>query len=217
FHYFVFFFFFSSRRRHTRSYGDWSSDVCSSDLNGPWLSDRLNELGIDLAYNVIVADRRKDMFAALRFLAERDADLVITSGGLGPTADDLTAEIVAEFQGRRLALDEALEARIAEILESLMRRWPDLDREAMLAANRKQALVPEGSTIIDPVGTAPGLVVPPPDGRGGPTIVVLPGPPRELRPMWAAAAETEPFRVAVAGATEYRVRTLRLFGIPESE
>jgi nicotinamide-nucleotide amidase len=188
-----------------------------TDRNGPWLSDRLRELGVDLAYNVIVADRREDMEEALDFLSRRGMDLVVTSGGLGPTADDLTAEVVGAFQGREMVLDEPLEARIGEILGPLLQRWPDLDPDAIRASNRKQAVIPRGATVLDPVGTAPGLVVPPADGRSGPTVVVLPGPPRELQPMWAAAAATEPFQAAIAGAAEYRLQTLRLFGIPESE
>ena len=188
-----------------------------ADRNGPWLSDRLRELGVDLAYTVIVADRREDIEQALAFLAGRGLDLVITSGGLGPTADDLTAEVVGAFQGREMVLDEPLEGRIGEILRPLLERWPDLDPDAIRASNRKQAVVPRGATILEPVGTAPGLVVPPADGRSGPTVVVLPGPPRELQSMWQAAVATEPFRAAVAGATEYRQGMLRLFGIPESE
>jgi nicotinamide-nucleotide amidase len=210
-----------------------------ADRNGPWLADRLEERGVDLAHIMIVGDRRADMLAALRFLAGEGVDVVVTSGGLGPTADDLTAEVVGEFQGREMVLDEALEGRIAEILERLSRRWPNLDREAIRAANRKQAVIPRGATVLEPVGTAPGLVVAPsgapsaggsgtggtersPTPRGaaparGPTVVVLPGPPRELRPMWEAAVRTEAMRAALAGATVYRRRTLRLYGIPESE
>jgi nicotinamide-nucleotide amidase len=187
------------------------------DRNGPWLADRLRELGVDLAYNVIVADRPADIAAALAFLADRGMDLIVTSGGLGPTADDLTAEVVGAFQGRPMVLDEALEGRIADILRPLMRRWPDLDPGAVRAANRKQAVVPAGAAVLEPVGTAPGLVVPPADGRTGPTVVVLPGPPRELQTMWDAAAAGEALRAALGAATEYRQDTLRLFGIPESE
>jgi len=186
------------------------------DRNGPWLSDRLRELGVDLAFTVVVADRPDDVRAALGFLAGRGADLVITSGGLGPTADDLTAEVVGSFQSRAMVLDEALEERIATILRRHAARWPGLDPDAIRAANRKQAVVPDGATILEPVGTAPGLVVPPADGAG-PTVVVLPGPPRELQPMWTAAVATEPVRAALARATSYELRTLRLFGIPESE
>jgi len=161
-----------------------------TDRNGPWLSDRLRELGVDLAFTVIVADRPQDITAALSFLAAWGADLVLTSGGLGPTADDLTAEVVGAFQGREMVLDEALEGRIWAIIEPFRRRWPNLDEDAVRAANRKQAVVPRGATILEPVGTAPGLVVPPADGHDGPTVVVLPGPPRELQPMWPVATAT---------------------------
>jgi nicotinamide-nucleotide amidase len=187
-----------------------------SDRNGPWVSDRLRELGVDHAYTLVVGDRREDMERALAFLSSAGVNLIVTSGGLGPTADDLTAEVVGGFQGREMVLDEPLEARIGEILDRYLRRWPDLDPAAIRASNRKQALVPAGATVLEPVGTAPGLVVPPLDGAG-PTVVVLPGPPRELQEMWPAAAAADAFRAAVGAATEYEQRTLRLFGIPESE
>jgi nicotinamide-nucleotide amidase len=186
------------------------------DRNGPWLSDRLREIGVDHAETVIVGDRPGDMLEALRFLAAQGMDVIVTSGGLGPTADDLTAEVVGGFSGREMVLDEPLEGRIAEILKPLLARWPQLDEEAVRASNRKQAVIPEGATVIEPVGTAPGLVVPPASGDG-PTVVVLPGPPRELQPMWHTATETEAFRSATRGAVTYRQEMLRLFGIPESE
>jgi nicotinamide-nucleotide amidase len=185
-----------------------------TDRNGPWLSERLRDLGVDHAYTLVVGDRREDMMQALRFLAARGVDMIVTSGGLGPTADDLTAEVVGAFASRPMVLDEALEERIAEILRPLLSRWPDLDPEAIRASNRKQAVVPVGATVLEPVGTAPGLVVP---VDGGPTVVVLPGPPRELHAMWPAAVETSAFRAAIAGAVELRQETLRLYGIPESE
>jgi len=182
------------------------------DRNGPWLSDRLLELGVELAHITICGDRPEDMTAQLAFMADQGVDLVITSGGLGPTADDLTIEMVAEFTGRPLFLDDDLEERIADILRPLMKRFRHLDFDAVRAANRKQALVPEGAHVIYPAGTAPGLVVP-----GKPAIVVLPGPPRELHAMWPQAVETEAFRDAIGGRTHYEQQTLRLFGIPESE
>jgi nicotinamide-nucleotide amidase len=188
-----------------------------ADRNGPWLSDRLRELGVDHAFTLVVGDRWEDMERALAFLASGGVDLIVTSGGLGPTADDLTAEVVGHFQGRSMVLDDALEARIGEILERYMRRWPDLDPDAIRASNRKQAIVPAGATILEPVGTAPGLVVPPSDSRAGPTVVVLPGPPPELQEMWPAAVASEALRSAIAAATTYEQRTLRLYGIPESE
>jgi nicotinamide-nucleotide amidase len=191
-----------------------------SDRNGPWLAERLRELGVDLAYTTIVGDRPQDMSAALEFMAANEIDIVLTSGGLGPTADDLTAEIVGGFQGREMVLDEALAARIAEIVRPLLRRWPNIDPEAIAEANRKQATIPSGATVLEPVGTAPGLVVSAnraSTGRSGPTVVVLPGPPRELQPMWGQALRTEELQAALAAATVYEQRTLRLFGIPESE
>jgi nicotinamide-nucleotide amidase len=187
------------------------------DRNGPWLAARLFELGVDLAHTTIVGDRPGDMQAALGFLAAERVDIIVTSGGLGPTADDKTVEVVGAFQGRPMIVDDALEERIGEILERLTRRWPTIDREAVRAGNRKQATVPEGATVLEPVGTAPGLVVPPAETGAGPTVVVLPGPPRELQPVWAEALETEVLRAALSGTAVYRQRTLRLFGIPESE
>ena len=188
-----------------------------SDRNGPWLSERLQELGADVVAIAVVGDRPGDILRALRFLAEEGCTLVVTSGGLGPTADDLTAEVVGRFQGREMVLDEALEGRIGEILQPLMARWPDLDPAAVLTSNRKQAVVPVGAEILEPVGTAPGLVVPPRAPGGAPTVVVLPGPPRELQPMWATAVQTSGVREALRDAVPYRQAMLRLFGIPESE
>ena len=130
-----------------------------SDRNGPWVSERLAELGVEVAHIIVVADRPDDLEAALRFLAGEGMDLIVTSGGLGPTADDLTAEVVARFAGRELVLDEEVEEKIAEILRDFARRF-SFDEEAVREANRKQAMVPEGATALDPVGTAPGLVVP---------------------------------------------------------
>jgi nicotinamide-nucleotide amidase len=187
------------------------------DRNGPWLADRLLELGIELAHITICGDRPQDMEAQLRFLSGEGVDLIVTSGGLGPTADDLTTEVVAGFQGRSMVLDAALERRIAAIVEPLTRRWRNIDPEAVAAGTRKQAHVPEGAAVLEPAGTAPGVVVPPGDGRDGPTVVVLPGPPRELQSMWEAAVETAEFRAAVGEGSDFEQDTLRLFGIPESE
>jgi len=92
-----------------------------------------------------------------------------------------------------------------------MARFPDTDFDAVRAANRKQAMLPDGATVLHPVGTAPGAVVP-----GSPTIVVLPGPPKELQAMWLAAIATEAVQNAIAGRTEYRQETVRMFGLAES-
>jgi nicotinamide-nucleotide amidase len=187
------------------------------DRNGPWLAERLRELGVDLACVTIVGDRPRDIAQALELMAAQGIDLILTSGGLGPTADDLTAEVVARFQSREPALDEALAERIETIVRPLLTRWPNIDPEAIKVGTRKQAMVPEDATVLEPIGTAPGLVVPPRAPGAGPTVLVLPGPPRELQPMWSAALQTGALREAIAGATVYEQRTLRLFGIPESE
>ena len=188
-----------------------------SDRNGPWLSERLRELGVDLMHVTIVGDRPADMLEALRFCARLGVTLIVTSGGLGPTADDLTATVVGEFCGREMVLDEALEERIAAIVLPLRARWPHLTEETIRSSNAKQALIPRGATILEPVGTAPGLVVPFAEGTAGPTVVVLPGPPRELQPLWQEATKTAAFAAAIAEATVYEQRTLRLYGLPESE
>jgi nicotinamide-nucleotide amidase len=182
-----------------------------ADRNGPWIADRLLELGVELAHITICGDRASDIEAQLRFLAGEGVDLIVTSGGLGPTADDMTVEIVARFCERELALDAELENKIAAILKKLMARIGGGDFEAVRAANRKQAMVPAGALVIDPVGTAPGVVVP-----GKPTVVVLPGPPRELQPMWRTAVQLPAVQAAIAGRTIYRQDTVRMFGLPES-
>ncbi len=182
-----------------------------TDRNGPWVADRLLELGVELAHITICGDRPDDIAAQLRFLAAEGVDLIVTSGGLGPTADDMTVAVVAEFCGRELVLDDELEEKIAAILERLRGRFTDVDFDAVRAANRKQAMVPKGATILDPVGTAPGVVVP-----GKPTVLVLPGPPRELQPMWHTAVQTAALQEAISGRTEYRQEMVRMFGLPES-
>ncbi|MET0730908.1 MAG: molybdopterin-binding protein, partial [Solirubrobacterales bacterium] len=184
-----------------------------SDRNGPWISERLGELGVEVAHILVVGDRSSDLDAGLRFLASEDCDLIVTSGGLGPTADDLTAEVVAEFADVDLVLDEGMEEKIARIIAGFARRLR-FDPDALRAANRKQAMVPEGSTTIDPAGTAPGLVV---DVADGPTVIVMPGPPRELHAMWPPAIATDAAQRALESAEPYRNQTLRMFGLPESE
>ena len=184
------------------------------DRNGPWIADRLLELGVELAHITICGDRPADIEAQLRFMAAQDVDLIVTSGGLGPTADDMTVEVVARFCGRDLVLDEEVENKIADILKRLMERNTAFDPgtfDSIRAANRKQAMIPSGAQVLDPVGTAPGVVVP-----GKPAVIVLPGPPRELQPMWRRAIETPAAQQAIAGRTIYRQDTIRMFGLPES-
>jgi molybdenum cofactor synthesis domain-containing protein len=187
-----------------------------TDRNGPWLAEELRRRGVDVGQVVVVGDRPDDLAAALRYLAG-SCELVITSGGLGPTADDLTAEVVAGVQGRALRRDPDLEKRITAIVDRLMARLSVArDPEATAAGVRKQALVPGAATVLEPTGTAPGLVVTDAAGQN-PPVVVLPGPPRELRSMWPAALEAPAVRSVLAAAGEIRQRTLRLWGLPEAE
>jgi nicotinamide-nucleotide amidase len=184
------------------------------DANGPWLAERLRGLGVSLAHVVVVGDRPADVRAALDFLAAQGMDLVVTTGGLGPTADDLTAEVVASFAGRASSVDPALEERIWQIVSRMRGRWRDASEEGMRAGARKQALVPEEAVVLEPVGTAPGLVV---TGDGVPPVVVLPGPPGELQPMWEEALRAAPVRDVLARTGVLEQRIIRMIGIPESE
>jgi competence/damage-inducible protein CinA-like protein len=183
-----------------------------TDRNGPWLSERLADLGVEVEEITVVGDRPEDLEGALRHMRDQGLDLIVTSGGLGPTADDLTAEVVGRFAGRKLVLDEEMEEKIAQIIARYARRLR-FDPEAVREANRKQALVPEGAVAIDPAGTAPGLVVP----ADGQVVIVLPGPPRELQDMWPRALAAEPAQEVLGRAEPYRTMSIRMFGIPESE
>lgn len=186
-----------------------------TDQNGPWLSEELLELGVDVAHITICGDRPGDLTAQLRFLAEQQVDLIVTSGGLGPTADDLTVATVAEFCGRELLLDPALEEHIAAIIQ----RWRgvgfDVDSGPTRAGIRKQALVPVGAAPVPPTGTAPGVVIP--AAAGVPTIVVLPGPPGELQAMWPTAISTAAVADVLSRADDLRQATVRAYGLLEAE
>lgn len=188
-----------------------------TDRNGPWLAEQLRGLGVDVGQVVVVGDRPDDLVAALRHLFT-DHQLVITSGGLGPTADDLTASLVAQVHGRPMHLDPALEQRIAAAVARFHRRRRlAADPVAMAAGVRKQAMVPDGAAVLEPIGTAPGLVVPPADGHPGPPVVVLPGPPGELQGMWPAALAVPAVRTILAGATPLLEDTIRLWGSLEAD
>jgi nicotinamide-nucleotide amidase len=183
----------------------------TSDRNGPWVSERLAERGVAVAQISIVGDRAGDLRAALEQLRDRGVDLIVTTGGLGPTADDITAEAVAAFAGREMVLDEPMRARIEEIIAGFARRMR-FDPDGVAAGTRKQAMVPRGALALEPVGTAPGLVVP----AGDQLVVVLPGPPRELQGMWPSALEAPPVRELLARAPASASAAMKMFGIPES-
>ena len=183
-----------------------------TDRNGPWISERLADLGVEVAQIMLVGDRAEDLEGALRYMRDQRVDLVVTSGGLGPTADDLTAEVVGRFAGREMVLDTEMEEKIAQVIARFARRLR-FDPEAAREGNRKQAMVPKGATAIDPAGTAPGLVVP----ADGQVVIVLPGPPRELQEMWPRALAAPAAQEVLRRAKPYTTMSIRMFGIPESE
>lgn len=179
------------------------------DRNGPFLAAEVVRLGLEPIEVAIVGDREDDLEDTLRRALA--ADLVVVSGGLGPTHDDRTVELVARATGRRLVLDEALEAEIGNVsrvvAERLGRPYADFETGV-----RKQATRPEGSISLGLAGTAPGLVL----GLEETVVVVLPGPPRELQRLWPRALETEPVAGVLARAPRREHRVLRFFGTPES-
>ena len=186
------------------------------DKNGPWLSERLRELGFDVVHITICRDRPEDIQAQLEFMSDQGLELICTTGGLGPTADDLTASIVGEFCGREMYLDEPTLEKIREIIAQFTRRM-NWDTDALDAGSRKQAVVPRGSDLLGPAGTAPGLVVTPPDGVTKPVVVVLPGPPGELQAIWKEAIETDAFKALIARTVVFEEQMIRMIGVPESD
>jgi nicotinamide-nucleotide amidase len=181
-----------------------------TDLNGPFLAQELLRLGVEPARIAIVGDDPAELEAALR--EGLAADLCLVSGGLGPTHDDRTVEIVARVAGRELVVDEELESEIEgvsrSIAERLRRPYADF-----AAGVRKQATLPEGALVLGLAGTAPGLVV---EGGKGP-VVVLPGPPSELKRLWPRALDAEPVRRVLERARPPERRVLRFYGASESE
>jgi nicotinamide-nucleotide amidase len=180
-----------------------------TDRNGPFLAGELLLLGIEPARITIVGDEPAEIEAALGHAL--DADLCVVSGGLGPTHDDRTVELVARVAGRDLILDEALHEEIGEVSRTIAERLrrPYADFEAGV---RKQATLPAGAVSLGLVGTAPGFVL----ETGRAPVVVLPGPPAELRRLWPRALETLPVRAVLAQAARPARRVLRFYGASES-
>jgi nicotinamide-nucleotide amidase len=179
------------------------------DLNGPFLAHELVSLGVDPARIVVVGDGPNELEAALRDGLE--ADLCVVSGGLGPTHDDRTVATLAGVLGRELVVDEELEREIEDVsrrhAERLRRPYADF-----APGVRKQASLPVGALSLGLAGTAPGFVMQNTDS----TVIVLPGPPAELRRLWEAARESEPVRRVLARARPPDRRTLRFYGVSES-
>jgi len=179
------------------------------DRNGPFLAAEAVRLGLEPERITIVGDRPEDLEHAFR--QGFDADLCLVSGGLGPTHDDRTIELVARVAGRSLAVDDDLERDIERvsrmIADRLGRPYADFTTGV-----RKQATLPEGALSLGLAGTAPGVVL----DTNGCVVVVLPGPPRELRRLWPRALETVPVRRVLERAPAREHTVLRFFGTPES-
>lgn len=180
------------------------------DRNGPFLAAEAVRLGLDPERILIVGDRPEDLEAALRVGLE--ADLCLVSGGLGPTHDDRTIELVARVAGRDLVLDEDLEKKIESVSRTIAERLgrPYTD---FTTGVRKQATLPAGALSLGLAGTAPGVVL----DTGTCVVVTLPGPPRELQRLWPRAVESEPVLRVLERAPAREHVVLRFFGTPESQ
>jgi nicotinamide-nucleotide amidase len=180
-----------------------------TDLNGPFLARELLSLGIAPARISVVGDDPGELAAALE--EGLRADLCVVSGGLGPTHDDRTVELLARAAGLDLVVDEELvreiEGRSRAVAERLGRPYTDFANGV-----RKQATRPETALAVGLVGTAPALVVPV-EGR---VAIVLPGPPWELQALWPQALETAPVRAVLSRAVRPQRRVLRFYGASES-
>jgi nicotinamide-nucleotide amidase len=182
-----------------------------TDLNGPFLAREALRLGLEPARIAIVGDAPAELEATLRDALAK-ADAVLVSGGLGPTHDDRTVELVAKALGVGLRVDPELEREIEAVSRSAATRLKR-DYADFAPGVTKQATIPEGALSLGLAGTAPGLVVP---RDGGRVVVVLPGPPSELQRLWPRALETEAFRELLGRAQIPERRVLRLFGVSES-
>lgn len=173
-----------------------------TDTNSLWLTEKLNEIGIEVKLKTVVGDDRARLEETIRD-ALRRSDIVVSTGGLGPTEDDITREVSAKAVGRELVYHEDL----VEDLRERFRRW---GRE-MPEINRRQAYVIEGARILpNPNGSAVGMAV----EISEKFLVVLPGPPRELKPMFEA--HVLPDLKKSAGEIVVRRRILRVAGMGES-
>lgn len=172
------------------------------NTNAQYLSRRLSELGFNVFYTTVVGDNPERLKAALEIAAGR-ADAVITTGGLGPTVDDLTKETIAEYCGKKCVMDEESKQRIIDRFSKGSREIPE--------NNYKQAEMPEGCIILkNNNGTAPGAVIE--DERC--IFIMLPGPPSEMKPMFdeSVIPYLEKFSDGVI-----RSKSVRVFGLGESK
>ena len=181
-----------------------------TDLNGPFLAREALKHGLEPARIAIVGDNPDELETVLRNAL--DADAILTSGGLGPTHDDRTVELVAKALGLGLHVDAELETRIESVSRAAATRMKR-DYADFAPGVTKQATVPDGAVVLGLAGTAPGLLIP---RDGGRVVVVLPGPPGELQKLWPNALGTGAFRELLARTRPPGRRTYKLFGVSES-
>jgi nicotinamide-nucleotide amidase len=173
-----------------------------ADTNSLWLTEKLNAIGIEVKLKTIVGDDDARLEETIKD-ALRRSRVVITTGGLGPTEDDITRKIAARAMSRRLVLNEAVLDALREKFMRLGRKMPEI--------NARQAMIIEGAEVLDnPHGSAPGMYL----EHEGRAVILLPGPPREMRPMY----ETHVRERLTAKAGDVRVarRVLRVSGLGES-
>ncbi|HYJ84449.1 MAG TPA: competence/damage-inducible protein A [Pyrinomonadaceae bacterium] len=173
-----------------------------TDTNSLWLTEKLNSIGIEVKLKTIVGDDDARLEEAIKD-ATRRSKVVITTGGLGPTEDDVTRKVTARALGRRLSLDE-------RILEDLRKKFLSFGY-AMPERNSRQAMVIEGGDVLpNPNGSAPGIFI----EHEGVAIILLPGPPREMKPMFEN--HVLPRLGGRAGSVKVVRRMLRVAGLGES-
>ena len=171
------------------------------NTNAQYIAQGLAELGIDVFYQTVVGDNPDRMKTAMNIAFER-ADIIITTGGLGPTGDDLTKEIGAEYFGRKLILDEKALDRIKRFFDKMKRPMTD--------NNVKQAMVPVNSTVMyNEKGPAPGIII----EDNNKILIMMPGPPKEMKPMFSK--QVKPYLASKQNHTLVS-RTLRIAGVGES-
>jgi nicotinamide-nucleotide amidase len=173
------------------------------DTNSLYITGRLNRLGIAVERKTVVADEHQQLRDAFKESLSR-ADLVIATGGLGPTEDDLTREAISDTLGRKLALNHD----VLRVIEARFRRMG----RPMAERNARQAMVPQGASVLENSrGTAPGLWI----EADGHIVVLLPGPPHELQGIFVE--QVEPRLARLAGGIRLYARELRTVGVPESD
>ena len=174
-----------------------------TDTNSLWLTDKLNRIGIDVKLKTVVGDDDARLEETIKDAVKRSR-VVLTTGGLGPTEDDITRKVAARALGKRLALDE-------KVLEEIRERFRSFGIANMPERNSRQAMVIAGAQVLsNPNGSAPGLFL----EHEGCAIALMPGPPREMKPMFENHVQERLEKLA--GGVRFATRVLRVAGLGES-